>query len=264
MRTARPLSFAVLLVAYCYPVLASSDSWEPPESPDPSVILDEAQSDTEAGRYATALAKHVWYHENALKYDPYVSGVRLSFALGDWRRLANRYPPALQKMEKIRDRSEEWVRENKDDHQAFMDVVALNRQLKELDKTVGLFKWLDSNDPSFASAAYLAAQGSLVEAGEFDLCGKYLDATKEYESHLQLLRWRLEAAEATSDPMPATERAQELFAYQMALVVTILTKTDKTKIATAIANYAVLDLKQDSHIELIRSAQAGVIPEVVF
>ncbi|MEI9962222.1 MAG: hypothetical protein WDM76_14140 [Limisphaerales bacterium] len=42
--------------------------WRPPQNPDPNKILKEAESDTAAGRYTDALAKHVWYHENALKY----------------------------------------------------------------------------------------------------------------------------------------------------------------------------------------------------
>jgi hypothetical protein len=42
--------------------------WRPPANPDPSEILKEAESDTAAGKYADALTKHIWFHQNALKY----------------------------------------------------------------------------------------------------------------------------------------------------------------------------------------------------
>jgi hypothetical protein len=80
--------------------------WAPPANPDPHKILDEAQDDARAGRYADALAKHVWFHENALKYEPSLAGVRLSFALGYWVAFGNSYPPALQKLKSIRDETD--------------------------------------------------------------------------------------------------------------------------------------------------------------
>ena len=79
---------------------ASSDTWEPPSSPDPRDILGEARDDREHGRYELALEKHVWFHENALTFRPSLAGVRLSYALDDWLQLAARYPPALESPER--------------------------------------------------------------------------------------------------------------------------------------------------------------------
>ena len=71
--------------------------WTPPSNPNPDKILREAQDDARAGRYPDALAKHVWFHENALTYAPAMYGVRLSFALSYWVNLGNLYPPARTK-----------------------------------------------------------------------------------------------------------------------------------------------------------------------
>ena len=40
------------------------ERWTPSEHPDADAILHEAVSDARAGRYAVALAKHIWFHEN--------------------------------------------------------------------------------------------------------------------------------------------------------------------------------------------------------
>ncbi len=76
--------------------------YTPPVNPDPQKILQEAQADTSAGRYKDALAKHVWFQENALKYQPSMVGVRSSFALMYFGELAQKHPPAMEKLKSMR------------------------------------------------------------------------------------------------------------------------------------------------------------------
>jgi hypothetical protein len=101
-----------LILAACALFLptATFAQWAPPANPDPDKILNGAQDDAQAGRYADALAKHVWFHENALKYQPALYGVRLSFALSYWAQLGDAYPPALEKLKSIRDETAKKVR----------------------------------------------------------------------------------------------------------------------------------------------------------
>ncbi len=148
--------------------------WSPGENPDPSAILDEAKADAAAGRYPDALAKHVWFFENALKYAPAMRGVRLSFALSYWKTLADSYPPALEKLKAERDEAAAKVRGSKDSRHSFNDFASINRELCEDAKTRELFLWLDANSPATASAVYDLAQPSLVKAKEYSVCGRYL------------------------------------------------------------------------------------------
>ena len=76
----------------------SAQQWVPPDNPDPNEIWDEAEADVQEGRLDLAAEKYLWFHENALMYQPSLSGVRLSYALGDWRDLADKYRPAMQDM----------------------------------------------------------------------------------------------------------------------------------------------------------------------
>src|ERR1044072_6141550 len=77
--------------------------WTPPEKPNPAQILQDANADTRAGQFEDALAKHLWYHRNALKHSPAQGGVRLSFALSYWHNLATKYPPAMTALKAERD-----------------------------------------------------------------------------------------------------------------------------------------------------------------
>src|SRR5690349_12760080 len=170
------------------PLLAA---WTPPANPDPHKILYEAEADAKAGRYEDALAKHAWFHENALKLQPALSGVRLSFALLYWRQLGASYPPALDKLKSIRDKSAERVRNAEiptnapsdlsASHEDFNDFASINKELKESSKTKDLFLWLDTHKPVMAKNVFGLAEPSLIEAKEYSLCGRYLEPDKSFE-----------------------------------------------------------------------------------
>jgi hypothetical protein len=181
MVKAQHCTFAVVIVASVFscsrpvgPAAAGHAPWSPGENPEPFAILKEAKADAAAGRYPDALAKHVWFFENALKYAPAMYGVRLSFALSDWKALSDSYPPALEKLKAERDEAAAKVRESRDSRHSFNDFASINRELGEDAKTEELFLWLDANSPASASAVYDLAQPSLVRARKYGVCGKYL------------------------------------------------------------------------------------------
>src|SRR5262245_14212562 len=107
-----------LIAASC---ATAHGAWKPPANPDPSKILAEAQADARAGRNADALAKHLWFHNNALKIQSTLYGVRLSFALGSWMDLAMQYPPAMQALTRTRDQAGARLRQAKGTREDFRD-----------------------------------------------------------------------------------------------------------------------------------------------
>lgn len=157
----------------------ADDVWEPPNEPDLHAILQEAGKDTREGRYAVALAKHFWFHENSVKLDPAMTGVRLSFALSSWLQLAEKYEPALRKLQEVRDKTEALVRDEKKVRvrfEDFHDLVALNKTLRLEKQTVEVFRWLDKHHSEDAERMFRLAQPALVKEKEYSLCGKYVTA----------------------------------------------------------------------------------------
>ena len=118
----------LLPTIWLLPSISLADDWTPPKNPDPSAIMREAKADTARGNYEVALAKQLWYHNNAVKLKPSQSGVRLSFALSNWLKLGEVYPPALEKMRQIRDETENKIRDEnrvRVNFEDFHDFVAL-------------------------------------------------------------------------------------------------------------------------------------------
>src|SRR5438067_1561253 len=161
--------------------MIAQSAWSPPKNPDPNVIFREAQDDAKAGRFEDALAKQVWFHENALKIEKALYGVRMSFALDAWSELAGKYPPAMEALRKTRDSAESSVRSPGSTFESFHDAVALNRTLGESERTVVLFKWLDDHNPELATSTLNVAEPALLAAREYALCGKYVQPTVDFD-----------------------------------------------------------------------------------
>lgn len=239
----------------------ADDEWMPPENPSPTVILREATADARSGNYERALAKHVWYHENALKIDDAEFGVRLSFALSYWLDLAKQYPPALEKLKEIRDATRAKVLESNDPFESFSDVAAIDRVLKEDAKTIDLFQTLDKNDPAKAKQVFRIAKRALIAEEEYELYLKYVDAKRDFE----MLARNFEQLKKLNLPgLRGGERDnfyERQFANESATLVAILVKGGKKDEAQTIAVAAKQKLDDTEFHQALADALEGVVPD---
>lgn len=160
--------------------------WTPPANPDPQAILNEAQVDMIAGRYPDALAKHIWFYNNALTIDRSFYGVRLSFALMYWSQLGQVYPPAKAKLLEVRDEAREKVKKTDEGQEAFNDFASINSVLKDDSKTVTLFKELAKDNPDLAHKVFELARPALIRSGELNLCCNYIEPKTDYARSKEL------------------------------------------------------------------------------
>lgn len=255
----RAVALWLLCVALCRPA-AGQAPWSPGENPRPSAILDEATADVASGRYAEALAKHVWFFENALKYAPSMSGVRLSFALSYWKTLSDSYPPALEKLRAERDEAAARVRGSKDSRQSFDDFASINRELGEDAKTKELFLWLDANSPATASAVYDFAQPSLVKAKEYGVCSKYLDPDRSLE---RMIRSYTQDKNMKGEPefrRHLSDFADKFLSNGVGTLIALLAVNGRTAEARRVADGAMKARDDSAFRAQVASALRGEVP----
>lgn len=242
--------------------------WQPPENPNPQQILSEAQAATRAGDHADALARFVWFHEHALKHQPSLAGVRLSFALGYWKDLAQKYPPALEKMQAFRDAARAQVLADAPTlglklFESFLDVQSLNIHLGDQPRTVDVFKELDRKFPEAAALLYTVAERSLVGAKEYQLCGKYLDAEAQWRAieDLYEVNQRLVKSNRFGDPF--RETSHQAFINSTATLVALLVVNDEKEAAADVARKAEA-LVDDAKLKAaLKQALAGEVPRPI-
>jgi len=177
--------------------------------------LERAEQCAREGNYAEALRLHIWYHKNALKYDPAQYGVRLSFALSDWADLARAYPPALHALLSIRNQTLTTYGKDPSDAHMYGEVLSIDLALDDLPSAKTLF--YQGRKSGVRDTELLFELNRILQAGDVKWAGdvigdpvKKLDEIKaDRELSLSALTTRKDLAKEL-DHMFATQIANLL------------------------------------------------------
>jgi hypothetical protein len=240
------------------------DNWKPPKNPDPNTILQEATADTRAKRYKVALAKHVWYFNNALHISPSQFGVRLSFALSYWKELGEAYPPAMATLRSIRDGLEQQAKKGENLERAVPDLAAINRTLGEDARTTSVFKVLDANYPESANQAFHWVTSALITEKGYKLYGKYINPSSDF---LRIKHAYEASQELSKDPRFGSDHSASASRYyrkSCATLVAILVvnnrKAEAHEIAVRAENEVPKEGNDPQFQQAIKSALSGIVP----
>jgi hypothetical protein len=249
--------FALLLSLSCL-----GDDWIPPKNPKPSEILKEARADTKAKRYSEALAKHVWFHENALKYEPAVDAVRLSLALSDWVKLGKVYPPALEKLIAIRDQIKSRAQNGEDIGRAFEDLANINEYLGDYTNTVECFMSIEKNHPDSAPLALLFAKKAILKTKEYQIYAKYITGTTDFLAFKETY----ELSKSTSNQRDNTKKhhleyVEKTFRHETLTLVAVLVNVGRKQEANEIAELARAMIDDKKFHMTLDAALKGIVPD---
>lgn len=144
------------------------------QAEDMQKYLNDTREMIRAGKYEEALKRHIWFHDHALEHQPSMCGVRLSFALSSWKKLGEKYPPAMEELKSTRDQKANLIEEGKGSQPLFHDVMAINRTLGEANKTVELFRILDQEQTELAKQCWHIAKEAVIKEKAYDLARKHI------------------------------------------------------------------------------------------
>jgi hypothetical protein len=198
------------------------------------------------GRHEFALAEYVWFHDHALEETPSLYGVRLSFALRDWKELAEVYPPAREALLAIRNQKTRALLSGEGDQALFHDVAAINRQFDAHADTTSVFRQLDTQYPALAKECAPIARESLASAGDYELAAKYLPP--EPLKHVRQLAERLNADVAEIPQRPRSKSPRYLvhthcYANEVRTIEEILAGSGQQALAQAFRATAIENLR---------------------
>jgi hypothetical protein len=225
---------------------------------DPGIVLNRGRDAFWAGRYQEALDDLIWFHENALQHDRAYYGVRLSFALGHWKDLADVYPPAMDALEAVRSTAVSSLRAGSGNRDLFHDLMSINRELGKGHETYVLFRDLSTKQPELAKECRHLAVDAIVEAGDYDLASKCLPHP---ESYLLWLGDRLNAdLERKGVPRRTAVRRREAYVNNYCHDVRIA-----LRILKGLKNYDAAGAALEWAIALVgqRTARAMVLAQLV-
>lgn len=199
---------------------------------DARLALDDAKSLAEQGDYEGALAKHIWFHNNALKVSPSYYGVRLSFALSYWIELGKKYPKALERLKSIRDEKTSRLLAGEAKRDLFHDVESINQHLDEVAPTVELFKRIEAVNPRFASEVFDLADAALLQAREYELAKKYLgDPRKRLSAATRNFREGMIFAKSSKSGDASRQAFERIYTNEVVRIIVILRETRDENVA---------------------------------
>lgn len=214
---------------------------------DPHDILRRGRTAAVEGRHEAALRDFVWFHEHALKYDKALYGVRLSFAIGYWKELADVYVPARDAFDGARGRAEALLLDGKGGRLEFNEVVAFDRELGRPANTHRLFARLARERPEVAKQCADLALEAVTESGDFELASRFLPHP---ETYLLWLSERLNADlyRARGAPPALAKRRREAYVRNFCSDVTTV-----IKILYGLGNGDAAEAAQDWAIALVET-----------
>jgi len=228
---------------------------------DPDKVFDEALQAHKDGKYEEALRKHIWFHQYALDYQLSLSGVRLSYALSDWRCLGTKYPDALVALEYFVDKAEDEIKDGGDIYSIFHDFESINEVLGNEERTIALFEWLDRNDGRLAEKVSNLARQALIDAEKYTLVGKYLDSERELDMQLMQLDVvsNFDVPGAKDGEMEAY--AYETFSEEIQTMVAILAKNGRLDEIERVSRKVEEKWNNEDFRAQLELARRGVFPE---
>lgn len=234
--------------------------WQPPDNPDPFVILHEASDDIRDERFDLALAKFVWFHENAVRYQPSLSAVRRSFALAYWIELANLHRPALDAFIATRDRTEERFRIDYANYDLFADISSMNQRLGDEQRTANLFCDAAAESHDLATRYYHVAERSLVACGRYIECAPFLECDKRFQHAVDVYCMSLERESKPREGRPLPKNALKRFTNDVATLTALLSVNDMMPAAESVRDRASRVVASQDFLDTLNSAVAGHFP----
>ncbi|MTV54654.1 hypothetical protein [Pseudoduganella buxea] len=215
--------------------------------------LHRASQAQQAGEHAAALRELLFIHTDCGHDDRGANHLR-GFALHEWGRLAEAYPPAREALIAARDEElrrllagETSSRSFGDDYDAprWLEVASMNRALGDLASTARTFVTLVDILPEVASRFSRIALPALIAQGDFALAARFLPDPLAMADHLNAYATELPLLPA---PGEAPRLAAELTGYvnDVAMAGTILAGVDRADEAATLRAAALAALTDPS------------------
>lgn len=257
----KQLSALFLAVAV---TVSPAGAWSPPAAPTKDDVLRvsrEAVEDAGRGRHADALAKHLWFHDNALAIDDFLRGVRLSFELSRWMALARTYPPALEAFEARRRAAGERLTQTSDPdaaRAAFRDFAAMNDYRSRDGETVAAYEALGKRWPALAADLWLSARDALIRERAYALAVRWLDVDRELDGIGELLAY--DRRRTGSQALLERAFSEEFHVRSFETMIALLAVNGRRAAADRVTERARRELQVTDFPRRIERALAGTVP----
>lgn len=198
--------------------------------------LQDIEALIDGREFDVALQRHLWFYETS-KTTPGMGGVRLSFALESWLKLAKLYEPAMDALIQIKNTNKKVILGATGGFDEFHDFYAINRYLGNEGETYSVFLSIHEQQPDLARHCYHIVQDLLVERGMYELCKSFIDdPLEQYQRIEKLHQMNLKFMSKRSDLTDGAfeEYTRDSYVSKVEQLIKILSNSDNLDTAKQI------------------------------
>jgi hypothetical protein len=220
--------------------------------------LANARARIDDGNYEEALLDLIWFHHHALSESRAWAGVRLSYALSDWIRLGELYPPAMAALENTRDEYATGLLAGDLEGSVFRDVASINDHLGTTQQTCELYRKLIEVQPELARSCAAYALPAIVQAKDYYLAAQLIPVPEVVvRRHCEKLNRNVQQIKFCSyAAAPRRWVYTKIFVDDMQLLLSVLNGTGRYAEAARLKALAISLIESPS---LRREVQAGFV-----
>ena len=143
---------------------------------DPAEVLNSARKNYENKKYAEALKEYKWFFDNSTKTESAMFGVKLSYCVGEWRKLGDSYEPALNIYRaELQDRKQRLL-DGESNWDLFMEFSAMCDYDGRKNEVIDVFLVIHKNNKNkeFTEKIFRPIKEDLLYSGYVSICNDYL------------------------------------------------------------------------------------------
>jgi len=145
------------------------------DKPEIINVLEDAQLAHQAGDFVNALKFYETFFDHALDDDPYaLYGVRLSYCLNGWAKLADEFVGAKQRLQQKQHETLDRYQQTKQS-EVFHDYYCISQHLGLKEEALQQFITLHQTTPKTAAKLVKYVWNDLIEAEQWEMCNVFLD-----------------------------------------------------------------------------------------
>jgi len=225
--------------------------------------LVAANEAAKRGDYQHALSEFLWFHNHVLEEDEAFRGVRLSFVLESWAKLAADYPPAMDALRDVRSRAAARLLGGEADEYAlddFHDVVAIDEQLDQPRSTYDLLLELRASRPGLDMTWGNLAWEVAAKAGDFALAREYVPYPESVlDTLLHVINYDEPAFDSEEERDPDVEGVSTRFGGSAARLLEVLVQTGATREAVRLRSRFLEEIRDPLVRDRIREILAPAV-----
>lgn len=199
---------------------------------DPAEVLKSARQNYDNKKYAEALKDYKWFFDNSTKIESAMFGVKLSYCVGEWRKLGDSYEPALSLYRAELQERKQRLLGGESNWDLFMEFSALCDYDGRKNEVIDVFLAIHKNNKNkeFTEKIFRPIKEDLLSSGYVSICNEYLvDPIRDVEHTIEFHKLNQNYDQKGQSNIDDDKFAESMYNKEAIYLLTVLEESNRAE-----------------------------------